>query len=700
MTKSLRLVIVLHIFHDNFHVLFEVFFVFNTTVTDRHNNRTIFVKKKAMNKITIVILLLISGFSWSQVLVINELEPDSPSIDTDEFIEIKSTTPNFSTDGYILVFFNGSSSGGDSSYFTYDLNGLTTDINGLLVVGSANVTPFPQALMSENVIQNGPDAVGIYQASVNDFPEETVATQTNLIDAMVYGTNDSDATGLLDKLGETLQHNDSGTNANPKSIQRFVDGMGNETFASATPTPRRENDGSGITITAIAISVTETQIGEGETVDILFTSDTEVTSDLNFNISLDNYGFNTSDYTGNTSITILSGETTASTTITIVDDADDEGDEVLKIRFLDLVEPIIANNGDIEIRVVDNDFTVAAWGTPLEPTYGVVESTQPNGYYSNLDGLADVELRQALQDIIADPSVVRAQTYADVIDILKEADQNPEHSNEVWLVYLEEGRAKLDIQTNSLSTGKWNREHTFPRSRGGFDSIEDDEIADGIDVYWTTKADSLRHGNSDAHALRAADGPENSSRNNQFYGQYNGPSGTAGKFKGDVARGVFYMAVRYNGLEIVNGFPEGNVGEFGDLATLLEWHRNDPPDDFEMNRNNVVYNWQKNRNPFIDQPDMIEYIWGNMIGEDWDQTLSVTDNTELKVAIFPNPTTGRVYISGLNASADVEVYSIDGKLLKQSQSVEEYIDLDVASGLYLLKLSSNNQSVIKKVIVD
>ncbi|MEP5936563.1 MAG: endonuclease, partial [Winogradskyella arenosi] len=481
-----------------------------------------------MKKITFLALMLISGFSWSQVLFINELDPDSPSIDTHEFIELKSETPNFSTDGYILVFFNGSSSGGDRSYFTYDLNGLTTDINGLLVIGSSNITPFPQALMSENVIQNGADAVGIYQAPLSDFPEETIATQVNLIDAMVYGTNDSDATGLLNKLGETTQHNDSGTNANPKSIQRFVDDLGNVTFQSVTPTPRRENDGSGINVNAIAISVEETQLDEGAVFEITFTADTNVSSDLNFNISLSNDGFNTADYTGNTAITILSGENTATTNISIVDDAEDEGDEVLKIRFLDLVEPIIANNGDIEIRVVDNDFTVAPWGTPLEPTYGVVESTQPEGYYDSLDGLSASELRQALQDIIADPSVVRAQTYTDVIDILKEADQNPLNSNEVWLVYLEQGRAKLDYQTSSLSTGKWNREHTFPRSRGGFDSIEDDEIADGIDIYWTTTADSLRHGNSDAHALRAADGPENSTRNNQFYGEYNGPTGTAG----------------------------------------------------------------------------------------------------------------------------------------------------------------------------
>ncbi|RCW92053.1 endonuclease [Winogradskyella arenosi] len=653
-----------------------------------------------MKKITFLALMLISGFSWSQILLINELDPDSPSIDTHEFIELKSETPNFSTDGYILVFFNGSSSGGDRSYFTYDLNGLTTDINGLLVIGSSNITPFPQALMSENVIQNGADAVGIYQAPLSDFPEETIATQVNLIDAMVYGTNDSDATGLLNKLGETTQHNDSGTNANPKSIQRFVDDLGNVTFQSVTPTPRRENDGSGIDVNAIAISVEETQLDEGAVFEITFTADTNVSSDLNFNISLSNIGFNTADYTGNTSITILSGENAATTSISIVDDAEDEGDEVLKIRFLDLVEPIIANNGDIEIRVVDNDFTVAPWGTPLEPTYGVVESTQPEGYYDSLDGLAASELRQALQDIIADPSVVRAQTYTDVIDILKEADQNPLNSNEVWLVYLEQGRAKLDYQTSSLSTGKWNREHTFPRSRGGFDSIEDDEIADGIDIYWTTTADSLRHGNSDAHALRAVDGPENSTRNNKFYGEYNGPTGTAGKFKGDVARSVFYMAVRYNGLEIVNGFPEGSVGDFGDLATLLDWHRNDPPDDFEMNRNNVVYNWQFNRNPFIDQPGLIEYIWGTNVGEPWEQALSVEDNELLGVSVYPNPSSGKIYVSGLDTAAQIKVYALDGRLLKTLELQSDNVDLKVAAGVYVLKLTSENRSFIQKIIID
>ncbi|WP_426429626.1 endonuclease [Winogradskyella sp. HB-48] len=651
-----------------------------------------------MKQFLFVLVLVLCHNAWSQVLIINELDPDSPSTDTAEFIELKSQTPNFSTDGYILVFFNGSSSGADSSYMVIDLNGYQTDINGLLVIGSEGVYPFPQLIISENVIQNGADAVGIYQASVSDFPEGTLATQNNLIDAMVYGTNDADDTVLMGLLGETVQYNDNGTNSTERSIQRFVDGMGVESYATATPTPRRENNGSGIAINPIQITVSDTQYDEGSSFDITFTAETNVTSDLNFTISLNNLGFNTSDFSGNTNLTISNGTNSTSTTITLTDDSDDEGDEEIRIQFSDLEEPIVPGNNFVEVRVVDNDFTVEAWGTPINPTTGMVQSTQPEGYYDSLDGLSDLALRQALQDIIADPTVVRAQTYADVVDILLEADQNPENSNQVWLLYTEEGRAKLDLQTGSDGTGKWNREHTFPRSRGGFDDIEEDEIADGIDVFWTTEADSLRHGNSDAHALRAVDAVENSSRGNQHYGQYIGPTGTLGSFRGDVARSVLYMEIRYNGLQVVNGFPD-ITGQLGDLATLLDWHRNDPPDDFEMNRNNVVYTWQFNRNPFIDQPDLVEYIWGNNVGEVWSQPLSIEENELNTISLYPNPTSGRLYINATDA-VSVEVYSVEGKRLRQYNSIDNYVDLDLASGLYLLKLKNEKGFVTRKIVVE
>ncbi|MFD2541067.1 endonuclease [Lacinutrix gracilariae] len=649
---------------------------------------------------SLLVLLFVCQFTFSQI-VINELDCDTPSTDDKEFVELKSDTPYFSLDGYVLVFFNGSSSGGDSSYFTVALDGYQTDINGLLVIGSDTLAPFPQLLISANTIQNGADAVAIYSGSESDFPEGTLATQTNLIDALVYDTSDSDDSVLMSLLGVTEQINEGSSN-NTNSIQRLQDGS----YVSTTPTPREVNDGVGESFIAISMATDQDQYNEGESFDIVFSTEENVTEDITFSFTLDNYGFNASDFSGDTTVTIPNGFNSVSTTITLINDTVDEGDEELIIKYENLNWPYIANNNFLKLRVNDDDFTVAPFGTPLNPTYGIVQSTQPAGYYDSLDGLADAELHQALQDIIADPSIVRAQTYADVIDILKEADQNPANSNQVWLLYTEQGRAKLDYQLTSDSNGKWNREHTYPRSRGGFYSIEEDEIADGVDVFWTTKADSLRHGNSDAHALRAVDGPENSSRNNKNYGDpilggYNGPENTLGSFYGDVARSVLYMEIRFNGLQVVNGFSEDTTGELGDLATLLEWHRNDPPDDFEMNRNNVVYNWQFNRNPFIDQPDLVEYIWGNMQGQAWDQELSAAENTTLQVEVYPNPATNMVYVNGLLSPAKVEVFSVEGRKVKTYPiNGNTVLNVNLSTGMYLFKITSEDKATVKKIFIN
>ena len=86
------------------------------------------------NYLSILFLFISVSFSYGQV-VINELDSDTPGIDDKEFVELKSTVPNFSLDGYVLVFFNGnaeSASTGNKSYLTISLNGLTTDANGLV----------------------------------------------------------------------------------------------------------------------------------------------------------------------------------------------------------------------------------------------------------------------------------------------------------------------------------------------------------------------------------------------------------------------------------------------------------------------------------------------------------------------------------------------------------------------------------------
>ncbi|WP_272022806.1 endonuclease [Olleya namhaensis] len=659
-----------------------------------------------MKKITLLASFLFSVLGYCQTVVINELDCDTTfegnNIDNHEFIELLSSVPNFALDGYVLVLFNGSTSGGDSSYFALDLDGYTTDINGLLLIGSSNVSPFPQVTIPTNLIQNGADAVALYLGDDTDFLEGTLATQTNLVDVLVYDTSDANDTGLMALLGASEQINEGSSN-NTNSIQRFDDGLANAnsiTYVSTTPTPRALNDGSGVVLNGVFTTITAGFFNEGDAFDVTFTTEQNVTTDLTIDFTLDNYGFNTSDYTGSTTLVIPAGQNTVTTTITIIDDALDEGDEVLKLVVTNLPTTFIALNNNLTTRVVDNDFVVAPFGTPLNSTFGIVSGTQPSGYYDSLDGLSDADLQQALQDIVANPALVRGQTYRDVITILEEADQNPENSNQVWLVYKEVGKPKLDFQTTSDNTGKWNREHTFPRSLAGYNSIDLDDVGDGKDVWWTTTADSLRQGNSDAHALRAADGPENSNRSNQHYGQYNGPSGTLGSFKGDVARSVLYMQIRYNGLSIENGYPTTS-GQMGDLQKLLDWHRNDPPDDFEMNRNNVIYEWQINRNPFIDQPDLVEYIWGDQIGNTWNQSLSVAGFTTETIKVYPNPVLDKLYILGNKPSYEVVVFSAEGRaVLSQTISNNSFIDLKLASGLYLVTIEAEGERLIKKILIN
>ena len=647
------------------------------------------------NLIAVFIILLMSLEMAGQV-VINELECDTPGIDEKEFIELKTASPNVSLDGYVLVLFNGSPAGRDSSYFTLDLDGAISDDNGLLLIGSENMTPFPQLLIPSNIIQNGADAVAIYFAKASDFPNGTKATTVNLIDALVYDTNDADDIDLLTLLGETNQVNEGASN-DLKSIQLNNNGV----YEAAIATPGQLNDGGGIVFNPITISTNKMQYLEGEKLEITFTSQRPMTADASFSFSLDHLNFNSSDYSGNTTVTISNKQNTVTTIITLTNDALDEGDEEPLIVFKDLQAPLIPFNNFVKLRIIDDDFVIAPYGKPTNPTYGTVKNMMPEDYYEPLEGKAGLQLRQVLQDIIANPIMVRAHSYSDVIEILKQADVNPENSNQVWLLYTEQGRAKLDFQTTSSNVGKWNREHTFPRSHANYNNIDEDDVADGIAVYWTTKADSLRHGNSDAHALRASDGLENTTRNNRFYGDYIGPQGTLGSFKGDVARSVLFMEIRYNGLEVVNGFPELRQGKTGDLETLLEWHRNDPPDDFEMNRNNIIYEWQKNRNPFIDAPNLVEYIWGNNVGEPWEATLGIESFNKSKVKLFPNPVTDKLYVSGLDKESRITIFSAEGRLLNELmlEADKEYFNVDLPSGLYLLKITTKNSVIRRKIII-
>lgn len=644
-------------------------------------------------------LIVLISFSVQAQVVINELDSDTPGVNDKQFIELKSATPNFALDGYALVFFNGTGSQANLSYYVIDLDGLTTDVNGIIVIGNQLVSPVPNKIIGDSIIQIGPDGVGLYLGSTSDFPNLSPATTTNLIDALVYDTNDPDATILMTALGVTTQI-DENLNSAPttQSIQRKNDG----TYEVKLPTPGANNDGTGFVFNGITIAINANQIDEGQNLTVTFTTQTPVASNLNFTFTLNSGTINNPDFTGTTSVFIPAGSSSFVSVITFTDDILDEGDEIAIVKFGSLPSNYNRINDAIECRIVDNDFTVASFGTPLNPTYGMVQSTAPTGYYDSIEGLSGNDLKLALQNIIANPAVVRAHNYGDIVDILKIADQNPLNSNQVWLMYVEQPRAKLDYQTGSTGTGKWNREHIYPQSRGGFaDGTED--APDGINIWLPTNADDVLAGHADAHHIRAEDGPQNTSRSNRDYGlDYNGPGGNLGSWKGDVARALFYMAVRYNALSVVNGNPpDTTVGQMGDLASLLQWNTQDRADDFEMNRNNYIYTWQVNRNPFIDYPLLANYVFGANFGQPWFASLSNSDFYLNKVTIYPNPAKEYFIVSGLDTECKIELFNTVGSKVFESEFTgEQQFNIDVTAGIYFAKITSNSKTTVKKLIVE
>lgn len=179
-------------------------------------------------------------------IVINEVDADTDGTDVAEFIELfDGGTGNTSLDGIIVVLFNGSN---DLSYLTIDLNGFSTNANGYFVIGSTGMgTPIEIAPESSGWLQNGADAVALYYDVATSFPDETAVTTVNLMDALVYDTNDSDDAGLLVLLnsGQDQVNENEGGNSDIFSNQRIPNGTGGSrntsTYSQTFPTMNEEN---------------------------------------------------------------------------------------------------------------------------------------------------------------------------------------------------------------------------------------------------------------------------------------------------------------------------------------------------------------------------------------------------------------------------------------------------------------------------
>ena len=186
---------------------------------------------------------------------ISEVDADQTGTDTQEFVEIQTEFANQSLDGMIVVFYNGSD---DESYRTVDLNGFTSDENGYFLLGSDAVVGADITMGPDNTIQNGADGIALYMADAASFPDDTPATDVGLIDAIVYGTNDSEDTGLLAALGQTTQWNESENGANGTESLQYDEAT--DAFCAGVPTPKAANtpcpvvsDGLGCATALVAV---------------------------------------------------------------------------------------------------------------------------------------------------------------------------------------------------------------------------------------------------------------------------------------------------------------------------------------------------------------------------------------------------------------------------------------------------------------
>ncbi|MBN2006208.1 MAG: Ig-like domain-containing protein, partial [Anaerolineae bacterium] len=194
-----------------------------------------------------------TDYSWSFTVVaagaptvlINEVDADTPSTDVAEFIELyDGGVGNTSLTGLVVVLFNGSN---DLSYAAFDLDGRSTDENGYFLLGNNAVLPLPDIIFANGLLQNGADAVALYQGNDTDFPNGTVVTTANLLDALVYDTDDADDAGLLVLLNASepqVNEGGQGNSAN-HSNQRCPNGSGGarntSTYDQTDPTPGAAN---------------------------------------------------------------------------------------------------------------------------------------------------------------------------------------------------------------------------------------------------------------------------------------------------------------------------------------------------------------------------------------------------------------------------------------------------------------------------
>lgn len=331
-------------------------------------------------------------------------------------------------------------------------------------------------------------------------------------------------------------------------------------------------------------------------------------------------------------------------------------------------------------------------------------------YYNNVDFKGDKELvKQQIAYLIT--RTHNEIAYSAVWEVLDRADEDPENSQNVLLLYGYEtgdesskyarSRKKEAKHRGGSTIGKWNREHVYAKSLGTPKLIGEGDVVDA---------------GSDAHNLRAADGSFNSTRGNKIFENAQGfarslSSNTwypGDEWKGDVARIIMYMYVRWGTRTKSNNIAAGGnaIYKIPDMPDVfLKWNVEDPVSDFERRRNDQIFYTQANRNPFIDNPYLATLIWGGEKAEDpWGlEAMLSTDDVlakESTLLLYPSIANPSETITISEKVSHLSVYGMDGTLVQQAADTNLF-SAPLQRGVYIVKMLSagNNKPVTKKMIV-
>lgn len=233
-------------------------------------------------------------------------------------------------------------------------------------------------------------------------------------------------------------------------------------------------------------------------------------------------------------------------------------------------------------------------------------------YYASVFAVRDAERMDKINAVISAGHV--PMTYSQVWSVLTFSDEDPANSDNIIELYTGNSVPKNmnGSGDNANNPDSWNREHVWSKSHGFPNEAQE--------AY------------TDAHHLRPADWSMNTERSELDFDWGGDPIEESplnlkdsdsfeprDEVKGDVARMLFYMAARYNGadtdktpdLVLVDAMTDFGTPQFGKLCSLYQWHLDDAVSQAEMTRNEVVYEYQGNRNPFIDHPDWVDDIWAD-----------------------------------------------------------------------------------------